>query len=190
MIEVITGAMQSGKSKLLIERLNWYESRGYKVYAFKPSCDTRWKKEYIVSRAGTEFKCTLLNEDKLKQFRELLIDILENQDKVVIAIDEIQFIGDRYIVDLIKEISSYAEAVIVSGLDYDSDQNPFGFTLEIADFADILSVVRGRCKHCFNSHAKAKHTIALFDKTNSIEVGDVGYLPVCDKCLSLLKVAR
>lgn len=200
MVEVITGPMRGGKSKLLIERLQWYVKEGYKVYAFKPSKDTRWSQDYIVSRAGGKFKCSIINDSDLKGFRKHVINIFKAHskkvsgrtcydEKVVIAIDEIQFISDKYIIDLVKEINKYAGEVIISGLDYDSEQKPFGFTLSISEFADTLSVVRGKCEHCSDEYSKAKHTIALFDKKESIEVGDQGYLPVCDKCLSLVKVA-
>ena len=60
------GAMNSGKTTLLLQVAHNYEERGMKVLIFKPSVDSKGE-EYIVSRIGLKRKVDYLiqKEDKL-----------------------------------------------------------------------------------------------------------------------------
>ena len=54
-IELIYGSMFSGKTKLLIKRINEAQNNNHKIMVFKPKIDIRYNKEKIVSHEKNEF---------------------------------------------------------------------------------------------------------------------------------------
>src|ERR1700733_3557364 len=83
-IEVIAGSMFSGKSEELIRRLRRVQIARQKVQIFKPTVDTRYGDDHIVSHSEMRIPSVAVSSS-----RELL-DLVE-PDTEVVGIDEGQF---------------------------------------------------------------------------------------------------
>src|SRR5262249_7280428 len=83
-IEVIVGSMFSGKSEELIRRLRRAQIARQKVQIFKPTIDTRYAEDQIVSHSEMRIASTAARTS-----RELL-ELVE-ADTEVVGIDEGQF---------------------------------------------------------------------------------------------------
>ena len=82
-IEVICGAMFSGKTEELIRRLNRAIIAQQNVEIFKPAIDNRYHKENVVSHNATQIRSTPVS------FANDILLLAGNCD--VIGIDEAQF---------------------------------------------------------------------------------------------------
>src|SRR5215207_7123547 len=84
-IEVIVGSMFSGKTEELIRRLRRAQIARQKVEIFKPSIDTRYGADHIVSHSELRIPSRLVG---------MAADILQHAHEAeVIGIDEGQFLG-------------------------------------------------------------------------------------------------
>ncbi len=140
-LHIITGPMFSGKTTELIRIAKQYQSINKKILAINYSKDTRYDSEAnIFSHDKLKFQANLALED-LNQLLES--DLLESSD--VILIDEIQFFKACFrIIQLLVE--KLNKIVIVSGLDGDYLQNPFGDICKLVAFADQLTRLNAVCK--------------------------------------------
>src|SRR5258708_21848135 len=85
-IEVICGPMFSGKSEELIRRLRRATIARKRVQVFKPTIDTRYSKDEIVSHGDLRMKSEVLDKSH---------DMLQRIDwrTEVVGIDEANFMG-------------------------------------------------------------------------------------------------
>ena len=90
------GAMNSGKTAILLQAVFNYEQRGMKVLVMKPEYDTKGGK-YLVSRVGLKRKI-----DHLIKKEENIYKTLENKldDIACIFIDEAQFLSPKQVDEL------------------------------------------------------------------------------------------
>src|SRR5690606_26681383 len=116
-IEVICGSMFSGKTEELIRRLRRAQFAKQKVEIFKPSIDTRYDNEKVVSHNANEIHSTPVPSSA--NIRLLASDC------DVVGIDEAQFFDDE-IVAVCNDLANSGKRVIVAGLDMDFKGNPFG----------------------------------------------------------------
>jgi len=171
-----TGSMFSGKTSSLKKEIKRFDIAGYKTVAFKPSIDTRYKKNEITTHDKTSMDCYLVdNIDELMDYCHKL-----NPD--VVAIDEVQFLGgsvDR-IISSINELLSKDITVVVAGLDMDFTGTAFEIVKELMPIADYLYKHHAVCVKCGSdawvSHRKSKDQ-------NRIKIGAAEeYEPLCRKC--------
>ena len=116
-IEVIVGSMFSGKSEELIRRLRRAQIARQKVQIFKPTVDTRYDEDHIVSHSEMRIPSRAVGNS-----RELL-DLVE-ADTEVVGIDEGQFF-DQDLPAVCNELADRGKRVIVAGLDQDYLGKPF-----------------------------------------------------------------
>ncbi len=109
-IEVICGSMFSGKTEELIRRLKRAKFAQQNVEIFKPSVDTRYDDEMVVSHDANEIRSTPVPA-------AANIPILATNVDVV-GIDEAQFFDDE-IVRVCNDLANRGVRVIVAGLDMD-----------------------------------------------------------------------
>src|ERR1700741_553859 len=83
-IEVVVGSMFSGKSEELIRRLRRAQIARQRVQIFKPSVDTRYADDHIVSHSELR-----IPSESAKTARDLLAQV--RPDTEVVGIDEGQF---------------------------------------------------------------------------------------------------
>jgi thymidine kinase len=173
---VHTGSMFSGKTSSLKNELKRFNIAGYKTVAFKPSIDTRYKKNEIVTHDMTSIECILV--DDIDQ----LMDYCNKLNPHVIGIDEIQFLGGsvQKILAAINELLAKDITVVVAGLDMDYTGTPFEVVKELMPYKHHAVCVR--CgSDAWVSHRKTK------DK-DRIKIGaEDDYEPLCRKCFFEVK---
>jgi thymidine kinase len=135
-IEVIAGCMFSGKTEELIRRLNRSMIAKQKVAIFKPSIDTRYHPEYVVSHNSNKIKST-----PVKSSAEILA---LSSDCDVVGIDEAQFF-DHGIIDVANELANAGKRVVVAGLDMDYTGKPFGPMPHLLCIAEFVTKVNAIC---------------------------------------------
>ena len=170
-IEVVCGSMFSGKTEELIRRLRRAQFARQKVEIFKPSIDTRYSEEEVVSHDRNAIPSTPI--DASAQILLLATDI------DVVGIDEAQFF-DEGLVDVCNELANRGVRVIVAGLDMDYKGVPFGPIPSLCAIADEVTKVHAICVRCgalaYVSHRKVSNDRrVLLGETDEYE-------PLCREC--------
>lgn len=140
-IEVICGSMFSGKTEELIRRLKRAQFAKQKVEIFKPSIDTRYDEEKVVSHDANEIRSTPVPA-------AANIRILA-QGCDVVGIDEAQFFDDE-IINVCNDLANSGIRVIVAGLDMDFKGKPFGPMPSLMATAEYVTKVHAVCTHTGN----------------------------------------
>ena len=176
-VEVICGSMFSGKTEELIRRMKRAQFARQKVEIFKPSLDTRYSEEEVVSHEGNSIMSTPVdNAESI---------LLLSDDIQVVGIDEAQFFGDN-IVDVCNELAARGVRVIVAGLDLDFRGVPFGPMPKLLAIADDVRKVHAICLHC-GALAYVSHRLVAGEK--QVLLGEKQeYEPLCRECY--LKATR
>ena len=170
-IEVVCGSMFSGKTEELIRRLNRARIAKQKVEIFKPSVDTRYDEEDVVSHDANAVKSNpVQNASQILFYAE---------DFEVVGIDEAQFFSDE-LVSVCNELANRGKRVIVAGLDMDFTGKPFGPIPQLMATAEYVTKVHAICIRCGNL-ANYSHRTAKDDKLVLLGETDA-YEPLCRKC--------
>ncbi len=140
-IEVICGSMFSGKTEELIRRLRRAQFAKQRVEIFKPTVDSRYDDENVVSHQGNEIRSTPVPA-------AANIRILADGCDVV-GIDEAQFFDDE-IVTVCNDLANSGVRVIVAGLDMDFKGNPFGPMPALMATAEYVTKVHAVCTRTGN----------------------------------------
>ena len=140
-IEVICGSMFSGKTEELIRRLKRAQFAKQSVEIFKPSLDTRYDDDEVVSHNDNRIRSTPVPVSSN-------ILLLAN-DVDVVGIDEAQFFDDE-IVAVCNDLANRGVRVIVAGLDMDFKGNPFGPMPALMATAEYVTKVHAVCTHTGN----------------------------------------
>ena len=105
-IEVICGSMFSGKTEELIRRLRRATFAHQRVEIFKPSIDTRYSEEEVVSHDNNSIKSTPIDSSASILLFTSEID--------VVGIDEAQFFDDG-LPEVCNELANRGVRVIIAG---------------------------------------------------------------------------
>jgi thymidine kinase len=135
-IEVICGSMFSGKTEELIRRLKRAQFAKQTVEIFKPTVDTRYADEMVVSHDENEIRCTPVPAAANIRLFANGID--------VVGIDEAQFFDDE-IISVCNDLANRGIRVIVAGLDMDFKGNPFGPMPALMATAEYVTKVHAVC---------------------------------------------
>jgi len=170
-IEVICGSMFSGKTEELLRRLRRARIARQTVEIFKPSLDTRYSPEEVVSHDRNAILSTPVEHSGN-------ILLLSSQVEVV-GIDEAQFFDDG-LVEVCQQLADQGVRVIVAGLDMDFKRIPFGPIPALCAIADDVTKVHAICVECGNL-ASYSHRLVKNDKQIMLGETEV-YQPLCRKC--------
>ena len=174
-LTVITGPMNSGKSKRLIDIVNKEDIQ----YRYVASKDVGLNNNpYIHSRDGR--KINAVSIDSI----DMLIDILQirNIHNTTILVDEVQFIDDyNNISRLIEYLVQHDVSMYVGGLDLDSDNCSFMTTAVFMCYATSVVKLTNRCD-CGRETKVSKYINKTTTKRNKIDVGQDKYKGVCYPC--------
>ena len=129
-IEVICGSMFSGKTEELIRRLKRARFARQRVEIYKPTVDTRYSEEDVVSHDQNSIASTPVDSSAAIL---LLAEAAE-----VVGIDEAQFF-DEGLVAVCNELANRGKRVIVAGLDMDFKGIPFGPMPALCAVADEVT---------------------------------------------------
>ena len=170
-IEVICGSMFSGKTEELIRRLKRAQFAHQNVEIYKPTIDTRYSEENVVSHDSNYIKSTPVDAPNSI--------LLLASDAEVVGIDEAQFF-DETLVDVCKKMADAGKRVIVAGLDMDFLGNPFGPMPALMAIAEDVTKVHAICVRCGNL-AQFSHRIVKGEKQVMLGEKDE-YEPLCRDC--------
>ncbi|WP_330443299.1 thymidine kinase [Flavobacterium sp. C4GT6] len=164
-IEVICGSMFSGKTEELIRRLKRAKFAKQRVEIFKPSIDTRYHDDMVISHDSNEIRSTPVESASMLRILAQGCD--------VIGIDEAQFFDDE-IVSVCNDLANNGIRVIVAGLDMDFKGNPFGPMPALMATAEYVTKVHAVCTRTGNlanySFRKAQNDkLVLLGETEEYE---------------------
>ena len=170
-IEVVCGSMFSGKTEELIRRMKRAKFAKQRVEIFKPTVDTRYSDEDVVSHDQNAIHSTPIDASGAILLLASEID--------VVGIDEAQFLDDG-LVDVCNELANRGVRVIIAGLDMDYKGVPFGPIPALCAIADEVTKVHAICVRCgalaYVSHRLVNndHRVLLGEKEE--------YEPLCRDC--------
>ena len=176
------GAMNCGKSTLLMQVAHNYEENNKKVIVIKSSIDTKGG-DHLESRIGAKRKVDILINKK-ETFKKYMKEL---EEASCILVDEAQFLTEKQVEDLWKITKKNNIPVICYGLRTDFQSHLFEGSkrlLELADETEELITICSCGKRAkFNSrYVNGKFT--LEGKEVLIDGSDdrVEYRPLCGKC--------
>ena len=170
-VEVICGSMFSGKTEELIRRMKRAKFARQRVEIFKPSIDTRYSEEDVVSHEGNSIPSTPVDSSASI--------LLMSADNEVVGIDEAQFF-DEGLVDVCNQLAYRGVRVIIAGLDMDFRGEPFGPMPALCAIADDVTKVHAICVKC-GSLAYVSHRTVQNEKR--VLLGETQeYEPLCRDC--------
>ena len=138
-IEVVTGCMFSGKTEELIRRLNRATFAKQPVIMVKPSIDTRYAAEAVVSHSALRYPC-----HPVRSASEIVRRVGEAR---VVGIDEAQFF-DADLVEVAERLANDGRRVVVAGLDQDFRGQPFGPIPHLMAVAEYVTKTLAVCLVC------------------------------------------
>ena len=184
------GAMNSGKSTILLQAAHNYEEQGMKVIILKPSIDSKGE-DNISSRLGIERKVNHLIKPE-----DSIMDIVSTyEDLSCILVDEAQFLEPNQVDELLKVTIIYDIPVICYGLRADFKTNGFPGSIRLFELAHKLEEIKTMCKcgskATFNSRFVNGILVNEGDQVVIDNQADVRYEAMCPKCyykkLNLIK---
>ncbi len=176
------GAMNSGKTTLLLQVAHNYEERGMKVLILKPKIDTKGDNN-IVTRIGLKRKV-----DHLIDKDEKLMNYLNKIDKsiVCILVDEAQFLSRDQVDELFMFTKLKDIPVICYGLRSDFKTMAFPGSLRLFEISDVMEELYTICRcgkrakfngRIVNGKFTSSGDQVAIDGENQIE-----YESLCGKC--------
>ena len=170
-IEVICGSMFSGKTEELMRRLRRAKIAGLRTEIFKPTIDTRYAQEEVVSHDRNSIASTPIDT------AESLL--LHASDVDVIGIDEAQFFDPR-LPQVVEQLADQGIRVILAGLDMDFKRQPFGPMSTLCAIADSVDKIHAICIEC---GSWASYSYRLVSGQEQVMLGEANeYRPLCRTC--------
>ena len=170
-IEVICGSMFSGKTEELMRRLRRAKIAGLRTEIFKPTIDTRYAQEDVVSHDRNSIASTPIDT------AESLLLLASNVD--VIGIDEAQFFDPR-LPQVVEQLADQGIRVILAGLDMDFKRQPFGPMSTLCAIADSVDKIHAICIEC---GSWASYSYRLVSGQEQVMLGEANeYRPLCRTC--------
>lgn len=175
------GAMNSGKSTLLLQTAYNYQERGMNVILMKPSKDKK-ADESVQSRLGVERKVDYLIDDDTS-----ILEIVSNLDNIsCILVDEAQFLNPNQVDELLRVTIDYDIPVICYGIRTDFKTNGFKGSIRLLEIAHSIEEMKTICR-CGN---KATFNARFINGKLSFEgeqlaidgFDNVTYEAMCPKC--------
>ena len=176
------GAMNAGKSTILLQTAYNYEEKGKKVVILKPSVDTKGD-EKIVSRIGLERKVDYLIGDNDSIISKLVDNISSFS---CILVDEAQFLKRKQVDELFYISKMMDIPVIAFGLRTDFKSNGFEGSIRLLELADALEEMPTICRCGKKARFNARKVDGKFTfDGDSIVIDDnseVIYESLCGAC--------
>lgn len=136
------GAMNSGKTTLLLQAAHNYEEQGMKILIAKPSADTKGDSN-LVSRIGLERKVDFL----IRPEDNIYTMVKERgEDIKCLFIDEAQFLQKNQVDELMHIVIQLNIPVICYGLRTDFQTNGFTGSTRLLEIAHTIEEMKTICK--------------------------------------------
>lgn len=167
-INVYSGPMKCGKTQEILNEYKRQLIAGKNVKMFKPTIDTRAKKNIVASRNGIDIPAIPIDQ----------ISDIKNYDADVYCIDEFQFLKGN--VSVIQQLADAGKKFFIAGLNLTSEKKPFGKMADLLCIADNVQMQNAICDNCKNENAV--FTYYKGEKNTEIVIGDKQYLSLCRSC--------
>ena len=175
-LTVICGPMFAGKSTRLINEGERYAKAKQKVVYLKPSSDTRYSVDEIVTHDGIKVPASLITNQLKDRY------VVERAD--VVLIDEVQFI-EPHLVEEILALVNEGKTIIVAGLDTDYLGQPFPVVKELMPYADEVVKIKGICRCSKESVMTSLKKEAREQVKGNFHLGaDDQYEALCRQCFN------
>ena len=176
------GAMNSGKTTLLLQVAHNYEERGMNVVILKPGIDTKGD-DKIVTRIGLKRQVDHLIEkdEKLSNYLNTLTN-----DVVCILVDEAQFLSRDQVDELFMYAKLKNKPVICYGLRSDFKSLAFPGSQRLFEVADVMEELITICR-CgkrakFNGRIVDGKFTSYGDQVAIDGENEVEYESLCGRC--------
>ena len=180
------GAMNSGKSTILLQTAHNYEERGMHVVLLKPSKDLK-ADDCVESRLGVNRKVDYLigNDTSIME----LVSKLSNISCVLV--DEAQFLNPNQVDELLRVTTDLDITVICYGLRTDFKTNGFPGSIRLLEIAHSIEEMKTICrcgsKALFNARFIDGQMVTEGDQVAIDGFNNITYESMCPKCYYNLK---
>lgn len=176
------GAMNSGKSTLLLQTCHNYEENNMKAIIVKPAIDTKGKAK-IVSRIGAEREVDLL----LGKDDDLFKIVKKKYCKInCVLIDEAQFLTRNQANQCMDIVIKLDIPVICYGLRTDFLTNGFEGSTRLLEIAHTIEEMKTICKCGRKAIYNARFVNGKFiSKGSQVAIDgekNISYVSMCAKC--------
>ena len=176
------GAMNCGKSTILMQVAYNYEENGKKVILIKSKTDTKGG-EFLESRIGLRRKVDIL----IERNKSIINALKKFKDIDCILVDEAQFLTSKQIEELWKVSKKEDIPVICYGLKVDFQSHLFEGSKRLLELADtieeLITICRCGKKAKFNArYVNDKFTLEGKEVLIDGSKDNVVYKPLCGKC--------
>ena len=179
-IKLIFGPMFSGKTSRLISEYKHLLTSNIKpsdILVINHSFDTRYSSKFLATHNEiTDIECKMY-----ASLSTINTEFINKHNYKAILINEGQFFNDIH--SWVKNISKSKIniQIIISGLDADYKQEPFGDFLNIIPYCSYVEKLKSICSQC--KKQKAEMTIRLTKDTSQVIIGNNDiYKPICSEC--------
>ena len=176
------GAMNSGKTALLLQAAHNYEERGMEVLIIKPTIDSKGD-DHLVSRIGLTRKV-----DKLLAPKDDIYKYVKKLKRKIkcILVDEAQFLEKEQVDELMHIVVKLNIPVICYGLRSDFKTNGFPGSTRLLELAHTIEEMKTICscgrKAMFNAR-KVNEKFVFDGEQVAIDGEDkVTYESLCPNC--------
>lgn len=181
------GAMNSGKTTMLLQTAHNYEEQGMKIIIIKPMIDTKGK-DKIISRLGIE--CTV--DIRLTE-QDSIMDCIHKKYKNntfkpnAIIVDEAQFLQPFQVDELFELTKIFDIPVLAYGLRCDFRMSGFPGATRLLEIADDITELKTICEcgkkatqnlRFINGEPTFNGDIISIDGASN----EIEYKSVCGKC--------
>lgn len=176
-----TGSMFSGKTSSLEREVKRFRIAGYNTLVLKPTLDTRFIHSAITSHDNTSLEAVVVEDI------DDVVEAAAREKADVLAIDEVQFLGDDAgsILFAFDTLLDEGKTIVCAGLDMDYEAHPFEIVKEIMAVADYVEKHHAVCAHC-GSDAWVSHRTTK--ESDRVVIGATEkYEPLCRACYKRLK---
>jgi thymidine kinase len=182
--------MGAGKSLDLLRINDNYRNLNKKCMLMKPSIDTRWKTDKIISRIGIEENCISFSK-KENLYNLILEEFGSDNPYSCILIDEAQFLTKKQVWGLCDVVDWNNVPVVCFGLRTDYNGITFEGSNALLGVADEIKEIITLC-HCGRKATMVlrfdpktgkvmKDIESELNRDGSVYIGDAVYISVCRK---------
>lgn len=181
------GAMNSGKTTMLLQTAHNYEEQGMKIIIIKPMVDTKGK-DKIISRLGIErtVDIRLTEQDSIMDcIREKYKNNAFKPNAIIV--DEAQFLQPFQVDELFELTKTFDIPVLAYGLRCDFRMSGFPGATRLLEIADDITELKTICKcgkkatqnlRFVNGEPTFNGDIISIDGASN----EIEYKSVCGKC--------
>lgn len=185
------GAMNSGKTTMLLQTAHNYEGQGMKIIIIKPMVDTKGE-DKVVSRLGVErtVDIRLAEQDSIMDcIREKYKNNAFKPNAIIV--DEAQFLQPSQVDELFELTKTFDIPVLAYGLRCDFRMLGFPGATRLLEIADDITELKTICK-CGKKATQNLRTIngiATFEGDQIAIDGEseIQYTSVCGECYLKLR---